>query len=125
MKIKAYVNHGDWKARCPKCGIANLVKTSDATFICAGCHPGLRAMAFTPKPSNPKLFIPVPDFEERATAYKDAKQSGEIYELEFVIDPRKVYKLLSARKRENMNWFPGETLKTLERENEEHGIEVK
>lgn len=128
MEIKAYVNHGRWLATCPDCGAHNEIKKSQTELICisAQCFGnGLRAMAYAPKPGNPKLFVPVPDLEERRATRERAKEMGRVHTIVFEVSPEQVDKLLRPRKIENMHWVPGESLTDLRRENLEHGIRVK
>ncbi len=146
--IFAYVNHGRWLARCPKCGAANKLadlgaKDKPTTLICRGCHPAAHnAMARALKPGHESklkamlegdrkaarslLWVDVPDLEERATQKRMARQAGEEYEVIYPKDAVKAEDVLRLRRVKNMNWLPeSETLAELKRQNLENKIGVK
>ena len=116
--MDAFMNHGRWLAYCPDCGAANKVDRNTGEYLCLLCNQSLIAVAYTPKPNNPKLFVKVPDVEERQKALARAKRNKAT----FKYTPEKVERLLRKRNKANMNWFPHETLADLERENAEHGV---
>ncbi len=99
MKIRAYVNHGRWVADCPdpSCRGAELVEP-DVPFVCGSC--------------NMSEFI--------------KKRKGKVYKNKHTVTfpswKDKIEQILVVRPTENRNWWTGESVAELRRENKEHGL---
>lgn len=96
-EIVAYVNHGRWIAECPDCAGAQLVSELERRFWCLNC--GNAAVNF-------------------AWRHVRMPQKRTAIEAELVIRPAAKGDRAITR-----NWLPGETVKDLQRENVEHGVD--
>lgn len=130
QQVKAYYNWlSGWIWDCPKCNDKPYDGTKPNISekagkgkpgICSRCYPGIHAMM---QANYEGRLVQVPDLSARARAYAEAEKRGEIYEVVFPRNEEKIMALLRKRPRKNMNWWPGISLKELQRENIEHGVE--
>lgn len=118
-KPHAFMNHGRWLYRCPRCDVA-IEADRD---ICPRCWPGVKAKAFQPIEGT-KLMRRIPDPEMIAQTRAQAEASGELYKPVFPADKSKIEQILRCREIRHMNWQPGESLSQLTKENCEHGVRV-
>lgn len=99
MRIKAYVNHGRWVAECPDVGCrgAELVKPG-VPFVCGSCHRS--------------------DFLKKG----NGKEYGHKHSVQFPAWKETIERILAVRPTENRNWWIGEAVSDLRRENRKHGL---
>lgn len=120
-KLKARLNWGRWLVDCPKedGGALEVIPGNDTQFICPVCYP-----------SSIAIFVglvkgrveKVPDVSARRTAKTLAEKNGDVYEIEYPSNIKKVLEAVKARPVQNQNWEPGETLTFLKRENKQNGV---
>ena len=94
IKLKARLNWGRWIADCPNCRGAEIVKPGEE-FICYSCYPN---------------------------ALTNKKKALKRYEVVFPKIKLEIDKIMSKRDMQNRNWYPGETLKELRKENADNGV---
>jgi len=110
-----------WIAECPVHG--NFVCESvipGEPFICSRCYPGIHQTMQVIGEKN--RVITIPDEACRSASYEKAVREEGLYEVVFPKDMEKIMMELRKRKPKNMNWYPGETLEDIIKENKEHGI---
>ena len=90
---------------------------SNKPFVCGCCFPGIYAQKI-------EGGAVIADIEKRLATHRIAERVGQVYKVIFPDEMAEINQLCSKRPMENRNWYPGETLKDLERENSKHGIEV-
>lgn len=117
MKLQAFINHGRYVVRCPKC--ENFHQVTDRTLVCAACWTDMRAQKIVLDRFG--AMVPAPHVELIMETIQKAREAGEEYEIEYP-DPQ-IMKSLRSRPIENMNWMPGESLAFIQQENEDHGLE--
>jgi hypothetical protein len=121
--VQAMINCGRWVVRCPDDprGLHVAEVTEDqATFICPGCYPDTRALAFVQGEDG--LFRPTPDIATRQVAIDQATADGCVYAIQFPDNAADIWDALRQRPTANMNWLPDETLDFLLQENTDHGV---
>lgn len=120
-KVQAYLNHGRWLVDCPKHGKNGTLEVSPTTteYVAPCCYPGVIATFMGVV--NKQMQI-VPDVSARSTAYRRAREAGEIYEVVFPEDMQEIMSVVSERPIPNQNWVQEETVEILQAENEENGV---
>lgn len=117
-KILAYMNHGRWLIKCPKC--STPLHAQESGVVCPRCHPGVMAKAL--QQIGDGLFRPVADIEIVEAARKKAEDAGELYVPDFPPQRNEIERILRMRPGvHNMNWIPSETLDDLRKQNIKHG----
>lgn len=96
-KIYAYMNHGRWVADCPKCTGAEIVEPNKP-FVCGSCCMDDFVNKRRGLPHKNGHDVIFPEWKDRVDA------------------------TLKVRPLENRNWWLGESLEELHRENKEHGL---
>jgi hypothetical protein len=86
--VDAFINHGEWKVFCPRCGNPSKTDIGQNKYICLSCWPAIMATALqefitVTNGITQKVLRPVPDLAVRAAAEHDAKQAGEEYNIDF------------------------------------------
>jgi len=119
MKIKAFMNHGRWMGKCPRC--QNIHVLDGDTLVCPACWKGLKAQKF--ETDGYGALVAVPHVQLIFETRDKAKAAGEEYEIEYPKDKEQIMKVLRKREIHNMNWLPHETLDSLIAENAEHRLE--
>lgn len=93
-KLRARLNYGRWIADCDLCNGAEIVEPGKP-FICFSCEP---AAVRNPRLANNPRDVIFP------------KNKADIEQV------------MANRPEQYRNWFPGESLAALQKENAEHGI---
>jgi len=99
MNATAYVNHGRWIADCPDDGCHAALKVVDTGIAC--------------------------DCMDEVVCDHPAIPHGLAIDIVYPEAQTDITRLLDLRpKRENRNWYPGETLSDIKAENVTHGVRV-
>ena len=115
QKTIAYMNHGRWLHNCLECDTP-LPADKD---ICPICFPDIQSTLL--QHVRGKLYRPVPDVEKRGQVRSQAASNNKLYKPDYPAQREQIERVLRERKRENMNWEPGETLEMLIADNIRHG----
>jgi hypothetical protein len=121
MDVQAYLNHGYWKADCPKCGKLGAVLAQEAPlvsphwakdgeYICPNCYPGIVA-TFTEL--HGKRIAHVPDILAREQARKRAEKAGDIHHVVFPKNKARIDAITTGWVSQFANWTPGMSLQAL------------
>jgi hypothetical protein len=141
-KVYAYINHGEWKVDCPKCGRATRITRGLNKYICLVCWPGIKATALqeivtVTNGITQKILRPVPDLAARQAAIVAARQDKEEYNILFPQHSEEIEASISTEPDRNwQNWYPdqpetkakhptasayGQTLADIQEERVTHG----
>jgi hypothetical protein len=121
-KVIAFYNwNSKWTGECPVCGHGAYESVAPGKpFICSRCYPGINATMLTMGENS--RVISVPDMAARDMAYEKAVRENGLFDVVFPKNMEKIMAELRKRPMKNMNWYPGETLEDIIKENKEHGI---
>ena len=114
VKVYAYINHGEWKVDCPKCGKARYTTLAENKYICRCCNPGIMAYAYQMVRTETngivqEIMRPVPDLALRQTFTVQARQAGEEYNIEFPQHAQEIADSINAEADVNwQNWYPNQ-----------------
>jgi len=120
MTLTPVVNHGRWLVQCPDCKSWFEARDDTSELFCVVCFPDLKAKAFKLLPNG--LYRPVNDAEKQAEARAAVLAAGKNYRIEFPANRRNIERVLAKRPAENRNWFIGETVEDLNKENAAHNL---
>jgi|WetSurMetagenome_2_1015567.scaffolds.fasta_scaffold838660_2 hypothetical protein len=110
--VEAFINHGEWKMICPKCGQITKTQIGQNKYICLPCWPVIMATALQEFITNTngiiqKILRPVPDLEARDAAEHAARQAGEEYNIDFPQHAAEIEASIATETNVNWkNWYP-------------------
>jgi hypothetical protein len=141
--VDAFINHGEWKMICPKCGRITKTQRGQNKYICLPCWPAIMATALQEVTTVTngivqKILRPVPDLAARDAAEHAARQAGEEYNIDFPQHAAEIEASIALEPDRNwQNWYPntdavkakthgkvyGQSLADIEYERTHHGAQ--